>query len=107
MNTKAQFSKLFNTSLSETFKSTTNSFFSIPYRYGIIQAREVSDFLQLSNNLQTKYMLSFMMSWNTTEKYEFEGILGLGNNYPKADEDNSFDERFSFVHNLYSNGVIT
>ena len=107
VNTKAQFSKLFNTSLSETFKSTTNSFFSIPYRYGIIQAREVSDFLRLPNNLQAKYMLSFMMSWNTTEKYEFEGILGLGNNYPKADEDNSFDERFSFVHNLYSNGVIT
>jgi hypothetical protein len=45
-------------------------------------------------------MLSFMMSWNTTEKYEFDGILGLGNNYPKADEDNSFDERFSLVHNL-------
>ena len=105
-NTKAKFAKLFNTSLSETFKSTTNSFFSLPYRYGIIQAREVSDFLKLPNNLQTKYMLSFMISWNTTEKYEFDGILGLGNNYPKADEDNSFDERFSLVHNLYSNGVI-
>ena len=105
-NTKAKFAKLFNTSLSETFKSTTNSFFSLPYRYGIIQAREVSDFLKLPNNLQAKYMLSFMMSWNTTEKYEFDGILGLGNNYPKADEDNSFDERFSLVHNLYSNGVI-
>ena len=105
-NTKAKFAKLFNTSLSETFKSTTNSFFSLPYRYGIIQAREVSDFLKLPNNLQAKYMLSFMISWNTTEKYEFDGILGLGNNYPKADEDNSFDERFSLVHNLYSNGVI-
>ena len=105
-NTKAKFAKLFNTSLSETFKSTTNSFFSLPYRYGVIQAREVSDFLKLPNNLQAKYMLSFMMSWNTTEKYEFDGILGLGNNYPKADEDNSFDERFSLVHNLYSNGVI-
>ena len=45
-------------------------------------------------------------SKNTTEKYEFEGILGLGNNYPKRDEDNSFDERFSLVHNLYNNGVI-
>ena len=105
-NTKAKFAKLFNTSLSETFKSTTNSFFSLPYRYGVIQAREVSDFLKLPNNLQAKYMLSFMISWNTTEKYEFDGILGLGNNYPKADEDNSFDERFSLVHNLYSNGVI-
>ena len=105
-NTKAKFSKLFNTSLSQTFKSSANNFFSIPYRYGIIQAREVSDFLKLPDNLQAKYMLSFMMSWNTTEKYEFEGILGLGNNYPKRDEDNSFDERFSLVHNLYSNGVI-
>ena len=105
-NTKAQFSKSFNTSFSQTFKSSSNTFFSIPYRYGIIQSREVSDFLQLPNKLQAKYMLSFMMSWNTTEKYEFEGILGLGNNYPKKDEDNSFDERFSLIHNLYSNGVI-
>ena len=105
-NTKAKFSKSFNSSLSQTFKSSANTFFSIPYRYGVIQSREVSDFLQLPNNLQAKYMLSFMMSWNTTEKYEFEGILGLGNNYPKKDEDNSFDERFSLVHNLYSNGVI-
>ena len=105
-NTKAKFSNLYDTTISETFKSSTNTFFSIPYRYGIIQAREVSDFLKLPNNLQAKYMISFMMSWNTTEKYEFDGILGLGNNYPKRDEDNSFDERFSLVHNLFSNGVI-
>ena len=105
-NTKSKFSKSFDTTVSETFKSSANTFFSIPYRYGIIQAREVSDFLKLPENLQAKYMISFMMSWNTTEKYEFEGILGLGNNYPKMDEDNSFDERFSLVHNLYNNGVI-
>lgn len=105
-NTKAKFSKLFSTSISETLKSTTNSFFSIPYRYGIIQAREAADFIKLPNNLQAKFMLSFMMSWNTTEKYEIEGILGLGNSYPKRDEDNSFDERFSLIHNFYSNGVI-
>ena len=105
-NTKAKFSNLYDTTISETFKSSTNTFFSIPYRYGIIQAREVSDFLKLPDNLQAKYMISFMMSWNTTEKYEFDGILGLGNNYPKRDEDNSFDERFSLVHNLFSNGVI-
>ena len=105
-NTKAKFSKLYDTTISETFKSSQNSFFSIPYRYGIIQAREVSDFLQLPNNLQAKYMISFMMSWNTTEKYEFEGVLGLGNVYPKLDEENSFDERFSLIHNLFNNGVI-
>ena len=105
-NTKAKFSKLYDTTISETFKSSQNSFFSLPYRYGIIQAREVSDFLQLPNNLQAKYMLSFMMSFNTTEKYEFEGVLGLGNVYPKLDEENSFDERFSLIHNLFNNGVI-
>ena len=105
-NTKAKFSKLYDTTISETFKSSANSFFSIPYRYGIIQAREVSDFLQLPDNLQAKYMISFMMTWNTTEKYEFEGVLGLGNVYPKLDEENSFDERFSLIHNLFNNGVI-
>ena len=52
-------------------------------------------------------MISFMVSWNTSEKYEFDGILGLGNYYPKRDEDNSFDERFSYIHNLYSNGIIS
>ena len=107
VNTNAKFSKNFNFSISETFKSSANSFYAFPYRYGVIQAREVSDFLKLSNDLKSKYMISFLLTWNTTEKYDFEGILGLGNYYPKRDEDNSFDERFSFVHNLYNNGIIS
>ena len=105
-NTNAKFSKNFNFTNSETFKSSVSSFYALPYRYGVIQAREVSDYLKLSDDLKSKYMISFLISWNTTEKYEFEGILGLGNHYPKRDEDNSFDERFSFIHNLYSNGII-
>ena len=104
--TSSQFDNQFNFSKSETFKSVLNSFYSLPYRYGVIQAREVSDYVQVSDNVDPKYMLSFMISWNTSEKYEFQGILGLGNYYPKRDEDNSFDERFSYVHNLYSNGII-
>ena len=106
VNTKSQFSKNFNYSNSETFKSTINSFYALSYRYGIIQAREASDYLKLPDNLKSKYLLSFLITWNTTEKYDFEGILGLGNYYPKRDEDNSFDERFSFIHNLYNNGII-
>lgn len=106
VNTNAKFSKNFNFSISETFKSSANSFYAFPYRYGVIQAREVSDFLKLSNDLKSKYMISFLLTWNTTEKYDFEGILGLGNYYPKRDEDNSFDERFSYIHNLYNNGLI-
>ena len=105
-NTNAKFSKNFNFTNSETFKSSVSSFYALPYRYGVIQAREVSDYLKLSDDLKSKYMISFLISWNTTEKYEFEGILGLGNHYPKRDEDNSFDERFSFIHNLYNNGII-
>ena len=106
VNTYSKFKKNFNYSHSESFKSATNSFYALPYRYGVIQAREVADYLKMSNGLKSKYLISFLMSWNTTEKYEFDGILGLGNYYPKRDEDNSFDERFSFIHNLYSNGLI-
>ena len=106
VNTYSKFKKNFNYSHSESFKSSTNSFYALPYRYGVIQAREVADYLKMSNGLKSKYLISFLMSWNTTEKYEFDGILGLGNYYPKRDEDNSFDERFSFIHNLYSNGLI-
>ena len=106
-NTNSKFANNFNFSKSETFKSVLNSFYSFPYRFGVIQAREVSDYLKLPENIKSKYMISFMVSWNTSEKYEFDGILGLGNYYPKRDEDNSFDERFSYIHNLYSNGIIS
>ena len=106
VNTNSQFSKNFNFSNSETYKSTTNSFYALTYRHGVIQAREVSDYLKLPENIKSKYLLSFLVTWNTTEKYEFDGILGLGNYYPKRDEDNSFDERFSYIHNLYNNGII-
>ena len=104
-NSNSKFSKNLNSSISETFKSTLSNFYAISYRYGVIEAREVSDYLKLTD-IKAKYMLSFLVTWNTTEKYEFDGILGLGNSYPKRDEDNSFDERFSFIHNLYSNGII-
>jgi hypothetical protein len=107
VNTYAKFSKNFNFSHSETFKSAVNSFYGLSYRHGVIQAREVSDYLKLSDNIKSKYLISFLITWNTTEQYEFDGILGLGNYYPKRDEDNSFDERFSFIHNLYDNGIIS
>ena len=106
VNTNSKFEKNFNFSHSETFKSAVSSFYAIPYRHGVIQAREVSDYIKLSQNIKPKHLISFLITWNTTEKYEFDGILGLGNNYPKRDEDNSFDERFSFIHNLYNNGII-
>ena len=105
-NTNSKFLKSFNYSQSETYKSAMNSFYALPYRYGVIQAREVSDYLKLPDDLKSKFMISFLVTWNTTEKYEFDGILGLGNYYPKRDEDNSFDERFSYIHNLYNNGLI-
>ena len=107
VNTYSKFSKNFNFSHSETFKSAVNSFYGLSYRHGVIQAREVSDYLKLSDNIKSKYLISFLITWNTTEQYEFDGILGLGNYYPKRDEDNSFDERFSFIHNLYDNGIIS
>ncbi len=104
----AQFVKKYKPSESQTQKSDSNNLLALPYRYGIIQAREIEDYVQIPEQIPPRYMLSFLGSWNTTEKYNFDGILGLGNYYPKEEEEgeNSFDERFSYVHNLYSNGII-
>ena len=106
LNTKTKFTKTFNQTYSQTFKSTKNNLIALPYRYGVLQTREVEDFISLENFNKPKFLYSFLLSFNSSEEYEFDGILGLGNNYPELDEDNSFDERFSLVHNLYRNNII-
>ena len=96
-NTKTKFQKTFNQTYSQTFKSTKNNLLALPYRFGVLQAREAEDFISLENTNKPKFLYSFLLSFNSSEEYEFDGILGLGNNYPELDEDNSFDERFSFT----------
>ena len=52
------------------------------------------------------YIFSFLLTWNTTVQYNFEGILGLGYFYPERDEGNNFDNRFSFLEYLKLNKLI-
>ena len=101
-----KFKKGFNALKSETFNNAYDRIFTIPYKTSVIMAREVKDKVTIIKNRPIPYLFSFALSWNSTEFYDFDGILGLGNYYPKIDKENSFDERFSFVHNLKLNGII-
>ena len=106
-NTNLKFKKSFNSLMSDTFSSTSDKLFAIPFKSSVISAREVKDKVSIVPKYRLPYLFSFVLSWNSTESYDYDGILGLGNYYPKIDSENSFDERFSFVHYLKKNGIIS
>ena len=102
-----KFKKGFNTVLSETYMSPgCENIISVPYKSAVILAHEVKDKATIIENYRLPYLFSFLLSYNSTEKFEYEGILGLGNYYPDINDENNFDARFSFVHYLHMNGVI-
>jgi hypothetical protein len=105
-NTNLKFKKGFNSLMSDTFMQSENRFFAVPFKSSVLVAREVRDKVSIIPSYNLPYLFSFLLAWNSTESYDYEGILGLGYYYPKRDFDNSFDERFSFVHYLKSNGII-
>ena len=107
-NSNLKFKKGFNSLLSESFTAMTDKkLLAIPFKSSVIWAREARDKASISENFKYPYLFSFLLSWNSTENYNFDGILGLGNYYPKRDDENSFDERFSFIHYLKLNGIIS
>jgi hypothetical protein len=106
-NSDLKFKKGFNSLLSDSFSSSSDNIFAIPFKSSVIMAHEVKDKVSIIKNYRLPYLFSFLLSWNSTESYDYEGILGLGNYYPKRDDDNSFDEKFSFVHYLKMNGIIS
>ena len=106
-NSDLKFKKGFNTLLSDSFSAPNDNIFAIPFKSSVIMAHEVKDKVSIIKNYRLPYLFSFLLSWNSTESYDYEGILGLGNYYPKRDDDNSFDEKFSFVHYLKMNGIIS
>ena len=103
---KLKFKKGFNTILSDTYMSSCDNILSVPYKSAVIMAHEVRDKATIIENYNLPYLFSFLLSYNSTESFDYEGILGLGNYYPNINEENSFDARFSFVHYLKMNGVI-
>ena len=105
-NSFLKFKKSFNSLMSDTFSSTCDKLFAIPFKSSVISAREVKDKVSIVPKFRLPYLFSFLLSWNSTESYDYDGILGLGNYYPREDSENSFDERFSFIHYLKKNGII-
>ena len=105
-NTNSKFNTLFNPNNSTTYSSSDSSFYSIPYKQDVINAKEGKDVFSINEKHNSKYLFSFLNSFNNSEYYDYDGILGFGNHYPKRDVDNSFDERFSIVHYLKNEGII-
>ena len=101
----SKFSKFYNSSKSQTFSSKVQGYVALTYRHGAIQAREIMDFVYLTEH-KPKFTFNFLHAWNTTIQYNFDGILGLGFFYPARNNDNIFDERFSIIDYLKYNGII-
>ena len=108
MKTKnLKFKKGFNTVISDTYKATNcENIIPLPYKSAVIMAHEVKDKVRIDEFYELPYLFSFLLAFNSTEKFDYEGILGLGNYYPDINDENSFDARFSFVHYLKMNGMI-
>ena len=105
-NTKSRFNTLFNPETSNTYTSLDSSFYAIPYKQDVLHAKEGKDVFSINEKYNSKFLFSFLNSFNNSEFYDYDGILGFGNHYPKRDVDNSFDERFSIIHYLKNEGII-
>ena len=101
----SKFAKFYNSSNSQTFSSKIQNYVALTYRHGAIQAREIMDFVYITDQ-KPKFTFNFLHAWNTTIQYNFDGILGLGYFYPVRDNDNIFDERFSIIDYLKYNNII-
>lgn len=104
-STKVSFTNKYVPSLSQSYRSKSQTLYTFAYRYGQINAREVCDYCVLDEK-RPPYTFNFLVAYNTTTTYNFDGILGLGHQYPMREEGVAFDERFSFMEYLKFNKVI-
>lgn len=101
----AKFSNAFNSSVSQTIRTEKVNLVSLTYRTGILKAREVIDYVYI-NDINPSYCFHFLLGYETSMIYSFDGILGLGRLYPERNQGNDFDRRFSFIDYLYDNKLI-
>mgnify|MGYP006873188148 CR=1 FL=1 len=107
-NSNLKFKNVFNSLLSDSFSALCDiKLLAIPFKSSVIWVRESKDKASISQQFKYPYLFSFLLSYNSAESYDFYGILGLWKYYPKRNEDKSFDERFSFVHYLKLNEIIS
>ena len=95
----------YNSSKSETLSDASEIQLRVQSKTSTIIGSEVKDKVSITPKNNMPYLFSFLLSRNIFEYYI--GILGLGHYYPKLDNENSFDERFSFVHYLKRNKIIS
>lgn len=68
---------------------------------------ESIDSLSINNIHHSINSFSFLLEFDSTIKYDIEGILGLSRHYPnKIDADNRFNTKFSLIHSFYENKII-
>ena len=101
-----KFKKGFNTVISDTYMpANCENIIPLAYKSAVILAHEGRDKATIID-YRLPYLFSFLLVVNSTENFDYEGILGLGHYYPDINDENSFDARFSFVHYLKMNGMI-
>lgn len=104
-NQNVKFANSFASTQSQTLRQGSKYLYSLSYRSGGISAREVCDYCNIGDT-RPPYTFNFLIAFNTTMSYNFDGILGLGNRYPIKEDGSTFDERFSFIEYLKFNKVI-
>ena len=69
-----KFKKSFNSLVSDTFSASCDNIFDIPFKSSVISGREVKDKVSIIPKLKPPFLFSFVLSWNSTESYEYDGI---------------------------------
>lgn len=105
INAGAEFNKAFNISISQSVRNENTNLVALPYRTGTLKARELIDYVSIGSTMPS-FGFNFLMSFHTSERFYFDGILGLGRFYPEKNEGNQFDKRFSFIDYLHFNKLI-
>ena len=77
MKTKnLKFKKGFNTVISDTYKATNcENIIPLPYKSAVIMAHEVKDKVRIDEFYELPYLFSFLLAFNSTEKFDYEGIF--------------------------------
>ena len=101
----SNFEHKFDSSQSQSYRSVNSGIYNFAYRYGTLNTREVCDYVLIGEK-KPPYTFNFLVAYNTSIHYSFDGILGLGCHYPPKQDGFGFDERFSFLNCLQFNKLI-
>ena len=72
----SNFEHKFDSSQSQSYRSVNSGIYNFAYRYGTLNAREVCDYVLIGEK-KPPYTFNFLVAYNTSIHYSFDGILGL------------------------------